>query len=232
MDRCRDALFPICRRNRPLILISMFFFVATPFAQGQGTEIRDFHVHVDDKLVGANQLIITERKNGTTMVSNKATVRVQLFLTFTFSYQGSEIWKDYQLVRLDGQCDNNGQKCIIQAILDNMAKSVKVVKDKKEKYIAPEVWTSSFWKLPDPKFFNERVTILDADKGTVNIRNLKYVATERKSLLGKEQTCYHFRVDDVANPIDLWFDIHHRLVRQEFVRLRHKTVIELVGLKR
>src|SRR5215510_7495509 len=67
--------------------------------------------------------------------------------------------------------------------------------------VHPDVWTTSYWKLADARFHNQLIA------------------------------CYHFRVTGGEQPVDLWFDQYHRLVRQEFTRSGHKTIIQLVGKK-
>src|SRR5205814_789617 len=71
------------------------------------TEIRDFVVQVDGKQAGNTQLAITQRQDGTTQVSAKANVQVKLFLTYTYAFQGTEVWKGGQLLKLTGQCNDN-----------------------------------------------------------------------------------------------------------------------------
>ena len=46
------------------------------------------------------------------------------------------------------------------------------------------------------------------------------------------QDCYHFRVSSAPGPIDLWFDRFHRLVRQEFTESGHKTIVQLIQVRR
>jgi hypothetical protein len=196
------------------------------------TEIRDFAVLVDGKQAGNTQLVITQRKDGTTEVNAKANVQVKLFLNFAYAFQGSEVWQGGQLLRLDGKCNDNGAKFSVQVELDAKTKMLRVKANDKEQTIAPEVWTTSYWKLPEAKFHNKAVTLLDSDRGEVIAGHLQYVGTENRTIAGKEQKCFQFKVIGPNPAVDVWFDVYHRLVRQEFTDRGHHTVIELVNVQR
>ena len=36
----------------------------------------------------------------------------------------------------------------------------------------------------------------------------------------------------VPSPVDVWFDQYHRLVRQEFTETGHRTIVQLVAVRR
>src|SRR5581483_10819714 len=95
--------------------------------------------------------------------------------------------------------------------------------------IRPDVWTTSYWKLADARFHNKTVPILDADSGKESTAQLQYVGTEQINIGSQPENCYHFRVVGSGNPIDLWYDRYHRLVRQDFVEQGHRTIIQLVN---
>jgi hypothetical protein len=75
------------------------------------------------------------------------------------------------------------------------------------------------------------VTVLDPENGEEMARRLDYVATESLLVNGEQQKCYHFRVNGGVNPVDLWFDARHRLVRQDFVEQGYRTVVQLVSVR-
>jgi hypothetical protein len=197
------------------------------------TEVRDFVVHVGGKQVGHNQLVITQRADGVISVANKAHVQVKVLgFTYTYSFQGSEVWHNHQLVKLDGQCDDNSKKHSVQADFDAKGNVIRVQAGGREQAIKPEVWTTSYWRLPEARFHNKAVVLLDADRGEVIGGQLQYVGTDELVIAGQKQKCYHFKVVGPNPPVDAWYDAYHRLVRQEFTDRGHRTVIELVGVKR
>lgn len=224
------------RRRWLLGMLAMLALAATGQSQqppaADVTEIRDFVVQVGGKQVGHTQLVITDRKDGTTVVNNKANVQVKFIITYNYSYQGTEVWKNYQLLQLDGQCDDNAKKFTVRADYDAKANALRVQASGKEQAVKPEAWTTSYWKLPDPKFHNAAVTLVDADRGDIIGGQLQYVGTEELTIAAKKQKCYRFKVVGPKTPVNLWFDAHHRLVRQEFTESGHRTIIELVSVRR
>lgn len=214
-------------------LLALGWLLLAPHSiRAEYTETRDFAVQVDGKLVGQTQLTITDRNDGTTVVQNVASVKVKIFITYTYTYQGVEVWKGYTLQQLQGQCEDNLKKFGVQAFLDPMLRGYRIRSGQDEQVVQSEVWTTSYWKLPDPKHFNQPLTLIDADRGKLINGQLQYVGTEQRAIAGRQLQCYHFRVTGGKSPVDLWFDVHHRLVRQEFEEMRHQTVIELTNIRR
>jgi hypothetical protein len=197
-----------------------------------GTEIRDFAISVDGKQAGNLQLVITQKKDGSTHVSTKANVQVKLFLNYKYAYQGTEVWQNDQLQKLNGTCTDNNNKFTVTAELDAKANLLRVKANTKEQSIKPEVWTTSYWKLPEAKYHNKAVTLLDADRGDVIGGHLQYVGVEERTINGKSQKCFQFKIIGPNPAVDLWFDVYHRLVRQEFTDRGHRTVIELANVQR
>jgi hypothetical protein len=202
-------------------------------ARAETTEVRDFQVQVDGKPVGSNRLTIVDRDDGTTVVTNQADVTVKILITYTYSYLATEIYQGYQLLRLDGQCNDNFKKFTVQAALEDSRQTIRVrVNNNNEKAVPAAIWSSSYWKLPEAKYHNQNVTMLNADRGDVIQGQLQYVGTEQRPIAGQDLKVYHFRAAGGSYPIDLWYDSHHRLVRQEFVERGHRTVIELGKIQR
>jgi hypothetical protein len=227
----------VTRRGRWLVLVGLLAMAPTGLAQPPApevTEIRDFVVSMNGKQVGHNQLVIADRKDGTTLVSNKAHVQVKVLgvNAHTYTFHGTELWKGYQLLQLSGQCDDNKKTFTVQAQLDPNKNTIRVQANGKEQAAHPEAWSTSYWRLPDAKHHNKTLTLLDADRGEVIGGQLLYVGTEELTVVGKKQKCYHFKVNGPNPPVDVWFDVYHRLVRQEFTEQGHRIVIELLNVKR
>ena len=55
-----------------------------------------------------------------------------------------------------------------------------------------------------------------------------HVGVEQPSVAGQMQQVQHYRLTGKVN-VDLWYDGHNRLVRQEFEEQKHRTLIELSG---
>jgi hypothetical protein len=191
-------------------------------------EQRWFTILVNGKEAGQARLTITEQNDGAAYVAATASVKVPgLLSNYLFDIEAQEWWKEGQLIGLKSLCNSNGKRCELLATQNGANLRVKV--NGIERGVRPEVWTSSFWKLADAKFHNKAVPILAADTGEERVAQLQYIGTERITVANLPVACFHFRLTGAGNPIDLWFDQHHRLVRQEFTESGHKTIIQLLS---
>lgn len=217
-----------------VLLLTMFVVpVLAGVARADTTEIRDYAIIVDGKQSGYSQCIITAKKDGTTFITSRANAKVKIFLaTFTFSYQGTEVWKNYRLLRVDGVGRQNRKQYNVSAVLDNNNQALRVSVNNQERLIPADSWSSSFWKLPQIKERIQKVSVLKSSHGTLIDGQLHYLETVKQPINGQQKTCYHFRLTGGKKPIDFWFDAQHRLVRQEFVEMGHRTIVEMVNIRR
>jgi hypothetical protein len=213
-----------------LVLAGGLLLGAAP-ARAEDTEQRDFSIQVDSKPAGDSHLTITRRDDGSEVVGATVNVQVRFILTHTYTYQGTEVWKGGRLQSLQSTCNDNGKRFQVAAAAEGDGLRVTVLGRER---VLPrgDVWTTSYWKLADKRFFNQPLSVLDVDRGEELARRLNYVATEDMNAAGKTLKCYHFRVQGGAAPVELWFDAQHRLVREEFVETGKRIVIQLTGVRR
>jgi hypothetical protein len=204
---------------------------STPSAAAADTEQRDFAILVDGKEAGQSRLNITVENDGAAVITANARVEVKQFLIhYSYSVESTEWWKEGKLTGLRSITTENGKRTELEATSDNNRLKVRV--NGQERLASPEVWTSSFWKLAEARYHNKAVPVLEPDSGKEFTGQLQYVGTEQLTLLSQVQSCYHFRITGGDYPIDVWFDRYHRLVRQEFIDSGHKTIMQLIALRR
>jgi hypothetical protein len=199
------------------------------------TEVREFSVHVDGKESGKYRMTINRRDYGTVSMSAEANVRVtRLGITmYRYTYKGTEVWqdaKDGRLLALTSTSDDNGKTFEVNATPDPSGLRVRV--NGQPRLVRADVWTMTYWKLPDDRFHNQAVPLLDADTGKDFGGRLTYLGTEKLMAAGQAQACYHFRVQGGPYPVDLWYDAQRRLVRQDFTEDGHRTTIQLIRVSR
>jgi hypothetical protein len=206
---------------------------AAAFGVAGATEVehRDFAISVDGKRAGQYLMKITAPENGPVTVEAQADVRVSyLVRKYTYTYRGTETWQWGRLQRLESTANDDGKALGVSAALDGAVLRVRA--GGAERLSAPEVWTTTYWRLPDAKFRNGTVALLDADTGRAIPARLQYVDTRQMSVGGQPQNCPHYRVTGEKLQVDLWYDNLERLVRQESLEEGHRTVIELINLRR
>jgi hypothetical protein len=195
------------------------------------TEVRDFAVVVDGKKAGNYQMTVTGQDDGSVVMTGKATIEVRyLVYKYRYSYSGREVWKSGRLIELASSCNDNGKAFNVTARAENDGLRVRV--NGGERLTRADVWTTSYWSLPDAKFRNNNVPLLDADTGKDIKGRLSYVDTQQINVAGRIQNCDHYRVTGTPSPIDLWYDGQGRLVLQTFVEQGHRTTIQMTSLRR
>ena len=153
-----------------------------------------------------------------------------LVVDYVLKIETQEWWKDGRLIGVKTTSSENGKKTDLTVAADNNQLRMRV--NGKESALNADVWTSSYWKLADARFHNKQIPILEVDTGKEFNCELKYVGMEKIKIAGQFQDCYHFQVSAAPGPVDLWFDRYHRLVRQEFTESGHKTIVQLVNIRR
>ena len=193
-------------------------------------ETRDFAVLVSGKTAGEVHMTIQKQESGAVSVRCDTDIKVVVpLVSYKYSFRGSETWKDRRLVRLDSNTDDNAKRFHVSAVA--AADGLKVKANNVERTIKSEAWTSTYWSLPDPKLRDGVLIILDADTGRDMEAKLSYVGSEKHRVAGQEVTLNRFRVSGKVS-VDLWYDGHERLVRQEWVEQGYKTTMILVRVRR
>jgi len=199
-------------------------------AGAAGVEYRTFSITIDGKPAGEYQMTLTRQGHGSVAVNCQADVRfkVALIYTYTYSYQGTETWKDGRLMRLDSSSNDDGKRFTVSAQADG--KDLRVTVNDEARTVRGDVWTTSCWHLPDAKFRNADLPLLDADTARELSGTMQYVGTDRVNVAGEMRDCTHYRVTGDVQ-YELWYDRRQRLVRQENVEDGRRIVLELTGLR-
>jgi hypothetical protein len=198
-------------------------------------EVREFSITIDGRPSGQYRMTIARRDDGTVAMTGQASVLVKKVgvTVYHYTYAGTEMWKtgkDGQLLGMNSTSDDNGKKFEVQAAAE--AGGLRVRVNGQPRLVRADVWTTTYWKLADARFHNQRVSLLDADTGKDYNGRLDYLGAEQLTVSGDTQTCHHFRVTGGPNPVDLWYDAQRHLVRQDFTEDGHRTIMQLVRVAR
>jgi hypothetical protein len=202
-------------------------------AAAADSEARDFAVKIDGKPSGTYTLTITRQDDGATTVTAQADVKFTVLgfvKAYTYAYQGTEVWKDGRLLRLESTCNDDGKQHAVSAVAEGGATKVKA--DGREHTTRPDVWTTSYWHLADVKFRNQSVPLLEASDGKDIPGMLQYAGILQLPVSGHAEDCVHYHVGGDKIHADLWYDKQERLVRQKTVEGGHETLLELVRIRK
>ena len=210
------------------LAIATWFVQAKECAAGE-TEHRDFSIHVDGKRAGAYHMTITRADDGSIVMSGHADVQVSyLVYRYVYNYRGTEVWKDNRLQRLDSNCNDNGKKFTVNALADSTGLHVKT--NSGDASGPANVWTTTYWKLPEAQLRNQGLSLLDCDTGRVLSGKLQHLGAVPLNAGGTARNCARYRLTGEIRA-ELWYDDEDRLVREDTVEDGHRTVIELVRVR-
>jgi hypothetical protein len=217
--------------RRGLVGVLMMAFLLADSVRAEDVQERLFTIQVDGKAAGEARMTLSRRDDGSQVVTSQANVQVRFLLKYTYNYEGTEIWKDGRLVSLQSHCNDNGRRFVVSAAAEEAG--LRVIVNGQEHLGRAEVWTTSYWQLPDARPVSRPVITFDVDRGEEQARHLHYLGAEEIVVAGQKQRCDHVRLAGGSAPVvDLWFDAAHRLVREEFMDLGHRTVVQLAKVRR
>lgn len=220
-----------CAKSLVYVAGTFALFASPCPAFADDTEQREFSIFIDGKDAGVSRMTIIQKDDGATYMTGSVDVKFRhVLLDYSLKIETQEWWKDGRLIGMKTAGSDNKKKIDITIAADNNQLRMRV--NGKESMPRRDVWTSSYWKLADARFHNKPVPILEVDSGKEYLSELKYIGAEKVKVAGQFQDCYHFQVAAAPGPVDLWFDRYHRLVRQEFTESGHKTIVQLIQIRR
>jgi hypothetical protein len=213
-----------------VLAVALAVLAGASAARAADLETRDLAVRVDGKPAGEVHMTIHRQDDGVTQVSCDTDVKVKiLFVSYAYRYRGREIWKDGRLQRFSSTCNDDGKHFEVSAVAEEGGLRVSV--NGRERLMPAHTWLTSYWTLPDAKVREGVVPLLDADNGRELECRIQHVGTQQMAVLGQVQNVNHYRLTGKVQ-VDLWYDGAERLVRQEWMEEGHRTVLELMRIRR
>jgi hypothetical protein len=212
------------------LLFAALSAIAQAPATAQESEVRSFTVSIDGKKAGTYTLTVAPRSDGTILVTEQAEVRISyLVYNYSYAFRGQELWRGNALQQMNTASNDDGKRYTLSAIAFNDGLHVTV---NGQQHIArADAWPTTYWHLPPAERRNGPIILLDADTGRDLSARMQPVGANRINVGGQPQDCVHYRLTGQVT-VDVWYDSQDRLVRQDSVEDGHRTVLELVGLRR
>jgi hypothetical protein len=211
-------------------VIAWLMLGASPLAAAD-IEYRDFRVYVDGKPAGTYSMTISRQDDGSFIMSAQADVAVTYLRIYhyTYTFRGTETWKDGLLQRLDSSSNDDGKRFTVNATADG--NRLRIIANNRETAVRPEAWTTTYWRLPDQRYRNQPLTLVDADTGRAFNVALQYLGLNNVNVAGQVRSCSHYHVSG-GFKADVWFDDQERLVRVDTVDDGHAEILELIRIRR
>lgn len=217
----------------PRVFLSLVVCLGAPLlAMAADVEVRDYTITVDGKRGGEYHMTIQRQDDGTVSMTGQADVKLSFLgglKTYTYSYRGTEVWKDGKLMNLSSSSNDDGKQFTVTAAAE--ANGVRVKSNGQERVTKSDVWLTTYWQLPKAGQRNGAVPLLDADSGRDINANLTYVGVSPANAAGQVQNYARYRLTGGVQ-VELWYDGAERLVRQEWVEDGHKSILELTRIRR
>jgi hypothetical protein len=175
-------------------------------------------------------MAITEKDEHTQTVEVHARVDVRIyFVRYTYSYDGTEEWKQGRLMELRSSANDNGKTMSVSAEASGNKLAVRLA-DGITDY-RWDVWTTTYWRLAAQRFRNQGVPLIDADTGKYLEGSLIFVGNESLGIAGRTINCAHYRLTAPNINVNLWYDDRERLVRQTSKEQGQSTVLTLTSIR-
>lgn len=217
-------------RHASLLCPALLLALCAPAARAADTaETRDFQVFVDGKPAGQFHLTVAPAEGGKTVVNARAAVRVRFGLyTYTYSYQGTEVWTGDRLERSQGTSTERKKQTSVSAVMQGERATIAV--NGQGRTDLPCSWTTTHWRLPPGAKDNPTLAILDVDGGKRLQARLQRIESVRLNIAGQARPCTRYRVSG-GDQAEMWFDEGGRLVQQLTVEDGHRTELRLTAIR-
>lgn len=194
-------------------------------------ETRTFSIKVDGTLAGHHQMTISASDDHVFTVDSEANVSVsRLFIrVYRYTYRGTEVWKDGRLIQLQSKANDNGKSFDVLARAEGDTLRVRV--NGQQRTTRTEVWTTTYWRLPELLSPQQALTLLDCDTGKDLHGQVKYLGMQQLTVGGQVQDCAHYQIRGQVH-VDVWYDAQKRLVRQDTLDDGYRVLFELIRLDR
>lgn len=214
-----------------LVLCAVLVLGVGDAARAEEVETREFAAKIDGSPVGQYRMSITRRDDGSVAMTCTADLKMtKLGITaFHYTYRGTEVWSPDRLVSLQSDTDDDGTKTTVTATAEKTGLRLKV--NGNERMVRADLWTTSYWQLPEARRRAGALPLLDVDDGKTLTGALRGLGTEQITIIGQGCKCAHYRITG-PNMVDAWYDGRDRLVRQEWSEKGHKVQIELTNVRR
>ena len=198
-------------------------------ARGATRESREFAILINGQQAGTSRITVVQEDNGDAYMTASGKVDYHKgLINFTWSVEAEEWWKDGRLVALKSDSTENRKRTVV-AVSPGESGQLQIRVNDRVRALSRDIWTNSFWKLADQRFHNKPVPVLEVDTGKDFGGQLQFIGAEQIQVNGKLEKCFHFKVTGTPSPTEVWFDEHHRLVRQEFTESGQRTIVQLTG---
>jgi hypothetical protein len=191
-------------------------------------ETRVFNVLVDGKPAGEFRLTIRTADDTETATMSAAVHVKSLLGGYRYSFRGTETWSAGRLRQLDAASDDNGKKHTVRAAAEG--DKLRVTVDGAGRLVRPDVWPTTYWRLPAGAKAGQSVALLDADTGEGTVVTIN-VGQQAIRVAGSEANCTRIAVTG-PTPATIWYDSRGRMVSQETIEDGHKTVLTLREIQR
>jgi hypothetical protein len=200
-------------------------------AADKATEQRDFSILVDGDRAGAYSMSITQRQDDSFVMAASANVRVSFLAglkVYRYTYNGTETWKAGRLIHLTSASNDDGKEFTVSAVPD--AEGMRIRVNGRERMARADIWLTTYWHLPDPKFRNRGVPLVDADTGKDLAAQMHLLETRQLNVAGKVQNCTHYQITGDVEA-ELWYDAQERLIGLKSISDGHRYELVLRSIR-
>src|SRR5207253_186849 len=139
-------------------------------------------------------LLFSSCKRPAFQISAEASISVRMYLvkTYTYAYSGPEIRKAGRLQELKSNANDDARALEVTAWAT--VDGLMVWNGNMQRPTKGDVWTTTYWRLPDAALRNGLLHLLDADTGKDLYGTLQFIDWQEFNVVGQKQKCSHYRL--------------------------------------
>lgn len=178
-----------------------------------GDGILRFDVALDGRPIGTHSLTFTPRPDGSLAVSIDIDLEIRFgpFTMFEYTHRNRTAWRDGQLLSLESETDDNGERHWVQVVRDDDRLTIR--SDQADAFdVAPTMLPTTYWMASTVR----QAQLINSQTGELLDVSVTRVGAAPVDGPAGTIPATHYRMDGDLE-IDLWYDADGVLVGLAFV---------------
>lgn len=192
------------------------------------TEHLRYDISIDGSRSGSLTRTILHMENGAVAYETRASMVFKfLFLSFKYTFRGSETWEQGRLLSADGECDDNGSRHRVSWTTATGGGG-SLTRNGKATIVEHTPWATSG---TNPPHAEGRIFTLDPDTGLLRTTAVSKAGTETIRVGGSDRKSIVWKTD-LPGDAKYWFDGDGTLLRQSWREQGRRVEIQLREITR
>jgi hypothetical protein len=212
------------------LVAALVFSFNSKSAFAADAEQRTFNVTVDGKPSGTYKFARSVAADGSETIAAVADVKVRvLLITYIYTLNSVEVWKNGKLVSVAASSNNDGKKSTVT--VRQREDGLDLTINGKSKKLDSAAHTSTGWKLPSPTDKARDILLFDTDDATETPVKFEPLGPYSMTLNGQKIEGQRYKLTGKKVNSEWWHDAKGRPVQILMNWDGHKVAMDLAEVK-